>query len=336
MIEHLLGRLDAASSFAQPYDLFFWAMVVLCGAVATGIAIALIYFALRYRRRSDNELPPQIRNNIMAEATWIGLPFLFFMAMFAYGSKLYFDMEDPPKDALEIYVVAKQWMWKVQHPGGEREINELHVPLNRSIKLTMTSQDVIHSFFVPAFRVKQDVLPNRYTTLWFRATQAGVYHLFCAEYCGAKHSGMIGSVFAMEPLEYQEWLERGGAEGSLSSQGEKLFHQYGCANCHHFDGHGRAPNLQGIYMQPVRITDLGTVTANPGYIRESILHPRAKLVEGFTDIMPTFEGQLSEEQLIQLIAYIRAIGAQARPSAHEPVLRDLGTTEISGTVPETR
>jgi cytochrome c oxidase subunit 2 len=336
MIEQLLGSLGSASSFAVPYDVFFWGMVLLCGSVATGIAAALIYFVLRYRRRNPNELPPQIYVNYVAEATWIGLPFLLFMGMFAYGARLYFDMQSPPKDSMEIFVVGKQWMWKVQHPGGEREINQLHVPLNRDIKLTMTSQDVIHSFFIPAFRVKQDVLPNRYTTLWFRATQAGAYHLFCAEYCGAKHSGMIGTIYAMEPSDYQQWLERGGAEGSLSSQGEKLFHQFACANCHRFDGRGPGPNLQGVFMQPVRIKDQGVIIADPTYIRESILHSRAKIVEGFTDLMPTFEGQISEEQVIQLIAFIRAIGAQPRPATREPVLGDPGTTEISGTVPESR
>jgi cytochrome c oxidase subunit II len=309
----LTSWFGGASTFALEYNALFWSMVLLCGFVATGIAIFLIYFTLRYRRLRDRDLPPQIRLNIPVEVTWIVVPLFLFMGMFAYGAKLYFDMEIPPRDAIELYAVGKQWMWKVQHSEGQREINELHVPLNQPIKITLTSQDVIHSFFIPAFRIKQDVLPNRYTTLWFRATQEGTFHLFCAEYCGTKHSGMIGTVFVLKPQDYQRWLERGGAEGSLSSLGEKVFHQYGCANCHHFDGHGTGPNLQNLYMRLVQITDNGTATADAGYIRESILHPRAKIVLGFTDVMPTFEGQISEDEIVQLIAYIRAIGSQPLP-----------------------
>jgi cytochrome c oxidase subunit II len=326
----------AASSVSGEYDAFFWALVVICGLVTIGIAIALLYFAIHYRRRSENQLPPQIKVNIPAEVTWIVLPFLFFMAMFAYGAKLYLDIERPPENAVQLYVVAKQWMWKIQHPEGAREINELHVPVGQSIKLNMTSQDVIHSFYIPAFRVKQDVLPDRFTTLWFRATKAGAYHLFCAEYCGTKHSGMIGTVYAMDPHDYQVWVDRGAAEGSLSSMGEKMFHQFGCANCHHFDGHGRGPNLQRLYGQTVRISKGGSVIADDTYIRESILDPRAKIVEGFTDLMPTFKGQISEEQIIQLIAYIRAIGPQPVTGAPQPWIGQPGTTAISGTQPENR
>jgi cytochrome c oxidase subunit II len=312
-------------SVTTEYNLFFWSMVGLCSVVGTATAFFLIYWAWHYRRKSPNELPSQIAMNIPAEVAWIGLPFLFFMAMFFFGMKVYFDIERPPDNAEDVYVVAKQWMWKLQHLGGQREINTLHVPVGRAIRLNMISQDVIHSFFVPAFRIKQDVLPQRYTTIWFKAIRPGVYHLFCAEYCGTEHSQMIGWVYAMEPKDYQLWLEQGAAEGSLASTGEKLFHQFGCSNCHHVDGHGPGPNLMGLYERRV-LTDSGrTVIADETYIRNHILHPKQQVVEGFHAIMPTFAGQLTEDQLIALIAYIKAIGPSAgaqMPSAASGEVED--------------
>lgn len=326
------------SSIAPEYNIFFWSMVVFCGLVATAIAVCLITFAIRYHRRSENELPSQIDYNLPVEVAWIAIPFVFFMGMFGTGAKIYFDIERPPDNALEMYVVAKQWMWKVQHPEGQREINELHIPVGRSIKLTMTSQDVIHSFFVPDFRIKQDVLPKRYTTIWFRATQPGQYHLFCAEYCGTNHSRMIGWVYAMNPHDYQKWLDEGGSEGSLASTGAKLFHQFACANCHYFDGHGYCPNLKGLYLRPVQIaggTSVSgetTVIADESYIRESILDPKAKIVQGFKDLMPTFKGQISEEQIIALIAYIKAIGPA--PGEQLPSIPGGGVPSSTGSAPE--
>jgi cytochrome c oxidase subunit 2 len=317
-----------ASTLGKQYDLFFWLMVLVCGLVTVGIAIFITYSAIRYRRRRPNEMGQQIRNYIPAEVAWIATPFLAFMGMFAWGAKLYMDIEQPPDDTINMYVVAKQWMWKVQHPKGQREINELHIPVGRPVKLIMTSQDVIHSFFVPAFRTKQDVLPDRYTTTWFQATKPGKYHLFCAEYCGSKHSGMIGWIYAMTPSEYQQWLEIGAAEGSLSAQGEKLFHQYGCANCHHFDEQGRCPNLIGLYNHPVELKDLTFVKADDTYIRQKLLDPRAQEILGFDPIMPTFKGLLSEEQIIQLIAYIKAIGpppGEEFPSSAGPTPHTYGT-----------
>lgn len=297
-------------SLSTEYDILFWSMSALCGAVGTGIAAFLIYSAWRYRRRNPDELPPQLGTNYTAEATWIILTFLFFMAMFFFGTKLYFNIYTPPESSEEVYVVARQWMWKTQHLDGTREINSLHVPVGRSIRLNMISQDVIHSFFVPAFRIKQDVLPGRYTTVFFRAVRPGRYRLFCAEYCGTDHSRMDGWIYALDPREYQRWLEQGAAEGSLASVGAKLFQQFGCANCHNFAGHGPCPNLRGVYGRQVRLTGGGIVIADETYIRESILNPRAKIVEGFQPIMPTFQGQLTEDQLIALIAFIRAIGPQ--------------------------
>ena len=313
----LLFLFESASTVSGEVDFFFWLMVVLCGTVATAIAAFLIYSAVRYHRKHDNEMGNQRRYNIPVEATWMILPFFLFMGMFGWGAKLYFDIERPPDNAISMYAVGKQWMWKTQHPEGQREINELHIPVGRPVKLTMTSEDVIHSFFVPAFRTKQDVLPGRYTTTWFEATKPGKYHLFCAEYCGTKHSGMIGWIYAMSPAEYQRWLTEGASEGSLASQGEKLFHQFGCANCHHFDDQGRCPNLRNLYNHPVQIANGETVLADDSYLRESILEPNAKIVYGFKpNIMPNFTGQVNEEQVLALVSYIKALGPQ--PGTQQP------------------
>ncbi len=318
MSTHLRFLTEGDSSIAGEYNLFFWLLTIVCGIVVMGVAAVIIYSALRYRRRSETDLPPQIQGGIQLELAWTVIPLIVFMGMFAWGAKLYFTIQTPPANAIEVYVVAKQWMWKLQHLSGAREINELHVPVGKPVKLILTSQDVIHSFFVPSFRIKQDVLPGRYTTIWFEATRAGQFHLFCAEYCGTKHSGMIGWVYAMEPRNYQAWVERGAAEGSMASMGEKMFHQFACANCHHFQGPATCPNLQGLYGRPVQLNDGRIVTADETYIRESILDPEAKVVAGYDKIMPSFMGQISEEQLAQIIAFIKSISPP--PGAEQPTI----------------
>jgi cytochrome c oxidase subunit 2 len=233
---------------------------------------------------------------------------------------------------MNVYVVGKQWMWKTQHLEGQREINELHVPLGRPVRLTMTSEDVIHSFFMPAFRVKFDVLPGRYTTAWFNPTKPGKYHLFCAEYCGTLHSGMIGWIYVMEPAEYERWLAGGAGGESLASSGQKLFEYLACANCHRSDKPGRCPNLIGLFGTKVQLTTGQTVTADEAYIRESILNPSAKIVAGYQNIMPTFQGQVTEEDLLQLIEYVKSLAKQpsqvAAPpmGAIPPALERRGTT----------
>jgi len=340
---------QTASTVATEWNWLFWMLVAVCFLVASGIAIVLVYWAFRYHRKSENELPPQIEGNIKIEATWSIIPFVIFLGMFGWGAHLYVRIEKPPVNAREIYVVAKQWMWKLQYQTGQREINTLHVPIGEPIRLVMTSQDVIHSFFIPAFRVKQDVLPDRYTTLWFEATKPGKYHLFCAEYCGTKHSGMIGWVYAMEPQDFQRWLEEGGSEGSLASTGEKLFHQFGCANCHHFDASGRCPLLTGLYGTEVHLIGGKTVVADETYIREKILHPRGQPIEGYLEsVMPTFAGQVSEEQLLALVSFIKAIGpgAAALPRSssgtsnvqfgQQKGIAGPGATSISGSRPKDR
>jgi cytochrome c oxidase subunit 2 len=226
---------------------------------------------------------------------------------------------------MEVYTVAKQWMWKFEHAEGQREINELHVPLGRNVRVIMTSQDVIHSFFVPAFRIKQDVLPGRYTVAWFRATKAGTYHLFCAEYCGTMHSGMIGSVVVMEPARYEEWLNGGAPMGSLAQTGEGIFQSLGCSTCHRFDTQGRGPNLAGLFGKTVALEDGRTITADENYIRDSILSPASKVVSGFKPIMPTFQGLVTEEQVNALVAYIKSLNPPPAGAAATPNLQPAGS-----------
>jgi cytochrome c oxidase subunit 2 len=277
---------------------------------------AVAIFAIKYRRRSEDEIPKPIEGSTKLEVAWSIIPFLIMLVMFGWGAKLFFDAYTPPKDAYNIYVVGKQWMWKVQYPEGQREINELHVPTGRPVRITLASEDVIHSFFIPAFRVKHDVVPGHYDEIWFTATKPGRYHIFCAEYCGTEHSGMIGWVNVMTPAAFENWLAGGGAEGSMASQGEKLFQQLGCSTCHLLDEQGRCPILRGVYGSQVLLDDGKTVVADDAYIRESILNPNAKIVSGFhKDVMPTFQGQVTEENLLQLIEYIKSLAVKKTNTA---------------------
>jgi cytochrome c oxidase subunit 2 len=301
-----------ASTGAGNVDALYIFLLLLSGFMCLAIFVMIVVFALRYRRQ-PGRAAEQIEGSTALEITWSVVPLGIFMVIFAWGAFIFFQERTPPRDASEVYVVAKQWMWKLEHVEGQREINELHVPVGRDVKLIMTSQDVIHSFYVPAFRIKQDVLPGRYTTAWFRATKPGVYHLFCAEYCGSQHSGMIGQVMVMEPAQYQAWLSGGSTSGSLASNGQSIFQQLGCVTCHRSDTQGRGPNLAGIFGKPVQLEDGRTVVADENYIRESILSPSAKVVKGFKPIMPVFQGLVSEEQLTELVAYVKSLSAA--PSA---------------------
>ena len=292
---------------ASRVDALYIFLLIVTGLMTLLIFVCLIYFAARYRHRPGVSAE-QIEGSTALEITWSTIPFVIFMVIFAWGAVVYFKERTPPADSTEVYIVAKQWMWKVEHAEGQREINELHVPVGRDVKLIMTSQDVIHSFYIPAFRIKQDVLPGRYTVEWFRATKPGVYHLFCAEYCGTQHSGMVGDIVVMEPAQYEAWIN-GGSGGPLSATGEKIFAELGCVTCHRSDIQGRGPNLQGVFGKPVQLADGRTVTADENYVRECILDPGAKRVKGFQPIMPTFQGLVSEEQVNALVAYIKSISA---------------------------
>ncbi len=306
-----------ASTLAPRVDALFFFLLGSTVLIAGGVFVAIILFCIKYRRRPGNEIARRVGGTTPIEITWTLIPTCLAMVPFVWGAVLYLDSFQPPADAEEVYVVAKQWMWKAEHIGGQSEIDELHVPVGRPIKLTLTSQDVIHSFFVPEFRIKTDVLPGRYTTVWFQATRAGEFHLFCAEYCGTNHSRMLGRIIAMEPTAFAGWLSGGPVE-SPAAAGRQIFAQYGCVSCHET---GIAPNLQGVFGRPVQLQNGQTVLADEAYIRESILNPTAKVVAGYQPIMPSFAGQLSDDQIIRLIAYIKSLGAPPAqaPSEPEPV-----------------
>ncbi len=309
---------------ARNVDALYIFLLIVTGMMTLLVFSFLLFFAARFRHRPGVRAE-QIEGSTALEITWSAIPFLIFMVIFAWGAVVYFKERTPPADAAEIYVVAKQWMWKLEHAEGQREINELHVPVGRDVKLIMTSQDVIHSFFIPAFRIKQDVLPGRYTVEWFRATKPGVYHLFCAEYCGTQHSGMVGDIVVMEPAQYEAWMN-GASGGPLSATGEKIFAELGCSTCHRSDIQGRGPNLHGVFGKPVQLEDGRTVTADENYLRECILEPGGKRIKGFQPIMPTFQGLVTEEQVNALVAYIKSIST-AKPG-------EAAKTSASATAPK--
>ena len=297
----------AASSVAAEMDSLYLFIVAVCAFFTVLVASLVVFFTLKYRRRHHDEVGADIHGSLALELGWTFIPFVLSMVMFAWGASMFFHLASPPRDAMEIYVVGKQWMWKVQHPEGVREINELHVPINRPVRITLGSEDVIHDFFIPAFRVKMDAVPGKLTTMWFEATQAGTYHIFCAEYCGTRHSGMIGQVIAMTPQDYEAWLAGGRSTGSAVQNGERLFADLACITCHKNDSSGRGPSLSGVFGSTVLLTDGRKVVADENYLRESIMNSQAKVVLGFQPIMPTFQGMVSEENLMQLIAYIKTL-----------------------------
>jgi cytochrome c oxidase subunit 2 len=307
---------EQASTLADRVDALFFFELAVVGFFAVLIAFLVVVFAVKYRRRSESERTPVIHGSMRLEIFWTAVPAVIALVMFVWGAQVYVNMAKPPEDATEVYVVGKQWMWKVQHPEGQREINELHVPLGRPTRLIMISEDVIHDVFFPEFRVKQDVLPGRYTHLWFEPTRVGTYDWFCSQYCGTGHSQMIGRVIVMEPHAYQEWL-KSHAEGSMALEGRKLFLKYQCISCHNADGQNYAPLLEGLYRKTVLLEGGGKVEANEDYIRESILEPRAKIVLGYQPIMPTFKGQISAEELNQLVAFIKTLGPGQTPRRNE-------------------
>jgi len=306
----------ASAGAGQVDTLYIFLLVVGIGMTAL-IFGCVFFFAIKYHRKSDSERPKPIHGSLPLEIGWSITPFLVMLVMFGWGTKLYFENYSPPhKDTLDIYVTGKQWMWKVQYPNGRREINELHVPVGRAVKLILASEDVIHSFFVPAFRLKHDVVPGSYQTYWFEPTKPGRYHIFCAEYCGTNHSRMTGWVTVMDATEYQTWLAGGSAGGSMAAQGEKLFQQYGCVSCHVTDAQGRCPSLRNVFGHPVVLEDGRTVIADEAYVRESILNPNAKIVKGYhRDVMPVFQGQLGEEDLLKLIVYVKSLSTPAPVAA---------------------
>src|SRR5215203_4813709 len=332
---------ESASSLSGDVDRLFIAWSAVSIFFSLLIAGLIVYFMTRYRRRHPEEVGANERAALWLEIGWSVIPLIIMLAMFAWGTRVFFQLYRPPADAIEYTAIGKQWMWKIQHPGGQREINTLHIPIGQPIKVQLASEDVIHSFYVPAFRVKQDAVPGRYTSLWFNATKPGVYHLFCAEYCGTEHSRMIGSVIAMEPRDYETWLAGGAAGQSMAASGEALFQSLACVTCHRAaasEGNtagnsgrlARGPALEGLYGSQQKLADGRTVIADDTYIRESILNPTAKIVAGWEPVMPTFQGQVSEEQLTQLIAYIRTLGPAGSSPAGGSGGPNAGPTDAAG------
>lgn len=307
---------EAASTFAWQVDVLYFYLIAVSVAFSIPIVVAIFAFGIKYREREKFATPEEMHGSMVLEVTWSIIPFIVSMTIFLGGAIIYFQQYTPPDDAMQIYVVGKQWMWKIQHETGQREINELHVPVGRRVKLTMTTEDVLHNFDIPAFRTKADVVPGRYTYLWFEATKPGKYHLYCAEYCGLNHSGMIGSVIVMEQRDFDNWLSGNVSGQTPVEAGKDLFeNKLGCASCHSGGQAARGAKLEGIFNTQVALVGGEKVLADDNYIRNSILNPAAQVVEGYQPIMPTFKGQVTEEQLNSLVAYIKSLSPNAAAAA---------------------
>jgi cytochrome c oxidase subunit 2 len=307
----------AASAHAARVDWLMAAFSVLMVALTAPVFILIVVFAIRYRRGRPADRAHRPSRNVAVETSWTVLPFLATLAFFVYAAVLYLDLGRPPADSLVVDVIAKQWMWTFEHPGGQREIDDLHVPVGRDVRLTMTSQDVIHSFFVPALRIKQDVIPGRYTSLWFRADRPGVYALRCSQFCGMDHSLMVGRVFVLAAGDYADWLRRAGTAGDLASRGKAMFETLGCGGCHGPAARIRAPSLAGLYGAPVPLDGGRVITADDQYIRDSILDPGRDVVAGYAPVMPTYAGQMSEAEVLELVAYVKSLAPPGAPPSPE-------------------
>lgn len=310
--------LPSASSVAPEVDRLLLGLLLLSCLVLVAVFGLMWIFIWRYRHNSGIDRGQISERTWRIETAWTAATLFVFFGLFIWGAHLFVRLQQPPPDALKVYAVGKQWMWKIEHVGGQREINTLHVPVNKTIEVVLTSEDVIHDFFIPAFRIKHDVLPDRYDAVWFKATKPGTYHLFCSQFCGSLHASMVGEVVVMQGPDYQRWLEQNGASGSLVAQGQQLFMRFGCSGCHGGNGAGgaqsgslvRAPRLAGLYGSPVTLTDGRVVLADDRYIRDCILLPETERVASYPPVMPSFAGQISEEDLLKIIAYIKSLGPE--------------------------
>ena len=301
---------QAASGYARQINFLFGSLLVIAFLTAGLVFFLMLFFANKYRHGANVDRSGTTKKTWRFEVSWTVATLLVFVGLAVWGASIYVHLYNPPENALQIFVVGKQWMWKAQHPGGQREINELHVPVDQPVRLVLASQDVIHSFFIPALRIKQDVVPGRYETMWFRADRVGRYHLFCAEYCGTDHAKMGGWVTVMNPRDFASWLQAQGGQRTLAAQGQQLFRRYGCSGCHDPGGTARAPDLNGLFGSPVPLSDGSVVIADESYVRDSILDPKKQVAAGYAPVMPTFAGQISEDDLAKLVAYIQSIGPQ--------------------------
>jgi cytochrome c oxidase subunit 2 len=283
--------------------------------LASSLVLGLLFFLLalfcvRYRANNQIERGDRVAKSWYWEVSWTAASLFAFLGLFVWGASLFLDTYRAHADELAVFVVAKQWMWKVQHPGGQSEINALHIPVHHPIRLIMASQDVIHSFFIPALRLKHDVVPGRYQDLEIEVDKPGHYHLFCAEYCGTDHSGMIGEVVAMEQADYTAWLSQQASSSSLAQEGGALFRELGCSGCHGLGSKVHAPPLEGLYGKTVPLSDGSIVVADDKYLRDSILLPRSQIAAGYDPVMPSFEGKVSEDQLLRLVVYIKSLAGR--------------------------
>lgn len=306
---------DQASTFAKDVDVLYFFIFAVCAFFAMTVAVLVVYFGVRYHRSRERQTGARIEGSLPLELLWSVIPTVLAMVMFGWGASVFYHLRRPPDEAMHIYAVGKQWMWKFQHLEGQREINELHIPAGRPIKITISSEDVLHSLYFPAFRTKMDAIPGRYTELWFEANKPGTYHIFCTEYCGTNHAGMIGSVTVLEPAAFQSWLQGGGLEGTLAQRGARLFNSLACDSCHLDTGQGRGPSLKDIVGTTVELQDGSSVTIDDAYLRESILNSQAKVVKGFQPLMPTFQGLISEENLVALIEHVKSMSPKATTAA---------------------
>jgi cytochrome c oxidase subunit 2 len=300
---------ETASTAAARVDPLFWTITAVFAFFLVLVLALLVVFSIRYRRRDGRSTGDQIAGNVKLEIAWTAVPTAISLALFVWAGRLFVDETRPPADAATVYVVAKQWMWKLQHPQGPREIGELHVPVGRRVALLMTSEDVIHSLFIPAFRMKMDVLPGRYTTAWFEATRTGEFPFLCTEFCGTKHATMSGRVVVMEPAAFAAWIAAHAADAPLAAGGAELFRQYRCDSCHGATSTDRGPALGGLLGRRVRFADGTELVADAGYVRESILRPGVHVAAGWSNAMPSYQGRLDEEQLVQLLAYVASLPA---------------------------
>jgi len=298
---------EQASTLAKDIDGIFFFGLAVAVVFSLLIAVLVIGFAVRFKRRRVDEVGQKEKSPVWLELTWSVIPLVIMLFMFGWGLQVFFKSYRTPADAERYYVVGKQWMWKIQHPEGNREINTFHMPVNRPIEIVLTSEDVIHSFFIPAFRIKRDAVPGRYNSAWFEATETGEFDIYCTEYCGAEHSLMIGKAIVMEEHEYEAWLSGTKPEQPLALSGSQLFQQYNCHTCHRDDSDARAPYLNGISGTEVVMANGQTRVADDAYIRESILNPSADIVAGYQPIMPTYRGQIGEEQILELLSYIKSL-----------------------------
>jgi cytochrome c oxidase subunit 2 len=301
---------EQASTVAADVDALYLFIVAVTAFFGILTTVVVLYFAAKYRTEDPLAVGQHIHGSIPLELAWSIIPFLITIVIFVWSADIFFTLQRPPDQTLEIYATGKQWMWKFQHLNGQAELNELHVPVGRPVRITFTSEDVLHSLSLPAFRVKADAIPGRYSSLWFEATDVGEYHLFCAEYCGTQHSGMVGRVVVMEPTAYQAWLS-GTIEGTMADRGARLFSDLACSTCHLEDGRGRGPSLVGRFGATEAMADGRSAVVDEAYLRESILTPQARLVAGYQPLMPTFQGIVSEESVMALIEYVKSLETAA-------------------------